>query len=109
MRVAIFRRQLRAAYIKSRRQRVGDGGPNGWRGCNHGHARHSTGGPARARVDDVAVAFAAALEKLLFGAARRERRVAQPDDGQASLFVYWVANAHHPAVDSAADRADAAG
>src|SRR5262245_41210818 len=108
MRVAIACRQLRAANIKSRRQRVGDGGPNGWRGCNHGHARHSTGGPASARVDDVAVAFAAILEKLFFGAARRERRVAQPEDGQASLFVCGMAHAYRPTAVSAANCEDAA-
>src|SRR5262245_45608318 len=105
MRVAIRPRKLRAAHIKSRRQRVG----NGRRRGDHGRARHTTGGPARARVDDVAVAFAPMFEKLFFGAARRERRVMQSHDGQAPLFVYGVANAHSPAAVYAADRADAAG
>src|SRR5215813_7570123 len=105
MRGAISCRQLRAAYIKSRRQRVGDSG----RRRNHGHARHSTGGPARARVDDVAVASAAVLEKLLLGAARRKRGVTQTRDSQAPLFVHGMTRAHYPTVVSAADRADAAG
>src|SRR5262245_7395659 len=105
MRVAIACRQLRAAHIKSRRQRIA----NCRRRRNHVHARHSRGGPASARVDDVAVAFAAVLEKLLFGAARRKRRVTQARDSQASLFVYGMAGAYYPAVVSSPDRAEAAG
>jgi hypothetical protein len=103
MRVAIRAGQIEAANEERGGERVGGGGVRG----DDRRAEDARGGPARARVDDVAVTRAVDLDELLARAAGAERGVSQ---AKASEPLAQRA-AHHvdaPAAIRAAERDDGA-
>ena len=75
-------------------------------------AQHTACRPARSRIDDVAVARAIGDDELLAGAARANRRVAQPDSREQSIAHSFRStrrnDVHMPAEAAAADRQQAA-
>src|SRR5690242_10475329 len=93
MRRAILPRRLDAE--DEERGGEGVGSRRGRR--QHRDAGHRLGGPAGARVEQVAELAPLVFQVLEGGRRRRQGAVTKPDHAQAALAIPWVADADAPA------------